>query len=275
MCRLVLKSQLKYAESGGSVEGSLLSILNLNSLQEGLDFLDAAVEIDADRSGVIAVGVEAESPGLAAAVANEFVEQFQRYYHRRRQTQSRGQLDFIEDRMVEIRAEMDAAQDALVAFRRHNLDVVGSQSEGPHAGLASGTSEKALEYERLSREVEMRSNLLATVMNRYEAAKVRAKGESPRFEVLSKADPPDLGSKTAATTLAGIGLAAGLLVGVTLSFARNYIIRKSASGRLDPILDELRAERDRVQRTLRWFRPTVGPSQEAGEEKARSIASGG
>jgi hypothetical protein len=113
----------------------------------------------------------------------------------------------------------------------------------------------------------MRSNLLATVMSRYESAKVRAKGDSDRFEVLSVVEPADVGARTAMTTLAGIGLVAGLLAAIISSFIRDYILRQSAAGRLDPIFSELRRDKIRAQRMVRFLRPAGewGPDLLRGE----------
>ena len=118
----------------------------------------------------------------------------------------------------------------------------------------------------------MRSNLLATVMSRYESAKVTAKGGSVRFEVLSVAEPADVGSSTATPMFAGIGLAADLFVGIIAGFIRDYILRQSAAGRLDSILCELRTDANRLKRLGRWLRPRTIRGQATPEEEAATAA---
>ncbi len=264
--RRVFEQIYQFEEDGVMVSGDLSSLLQIDSVQEGIELLGDAVDVDGDRSGAITIGTEIDSPALAAAIANEYVEQLRAYYDRRREGQSREQIQFIQDRIAEIRAEMDEAQNDLVEFRRHNLDVVG----GMNGDSVSGPrSERGLEFERLGREVEIRSTLLATVMNRYEAAKIRSKGESSRFEVLSLAEPPEFGSRTGMATLAAIGLAVGLFAGISISFIRDYVRRKSADGRLDAIIEELQTERILVQRLVHWLRPR---RQAATDDEARSVA---
>ena len=266
--RRVFGTVYRYEENGRTINGDLGTLLQLNSVHEGIEHLADIVEVEAERSGVITLSIEAESPGLAAAVANGYVEQLRQYYQRRRENQSREQLAFIQDRIVEISGELQGAHAALVEFRRRNLDLVSGLTNGP----ASGASERAPQFERLNREVEMRSTLLATVMSRYESAKLRAKDESARFEVLSPAEPTDVGSRTAITTRAGIGLAVGLLLGIGVSFIRDYILRQNAVGRLNPILAELRTEKVRVQRLLHWLRPRTKRGQVTSEDDSASVA---
>ncbi len=62
------------------------------------------------------------------------------------------------------------------------------------------------------------------------------------------AQPPEFGNKTSLMRAAKISLGVGLMLSIFLAFIVEYIARNRASGRMDPILAELRKDTDRLRR---------------------------
>ena len=110
------------------------------------------------------------------------------------------------------------------------------------------TPEMATQYSRLQREVEIRSALLTTVLSQYEMARMDAKKKFPDIEVLSRAEVPVLPGPRGAVKKGMIGGIVGMMMTVFLAFFLEYLRRNQASGRMEPILEELRSDVRRVRR---------------------------
>ena len=173
-------------------------------------------------------------------MANEYVTQLHSYNQRSRQARVDSQLVFMARRLGEIHRELDSLHGELVEFQRRNRDVVSDQ--------AARATDSALEYERRRNQIEIVSSLYSTVLNQREIARVEAKKKLADFEILGLAEPPEFGTRTSLKKAGAIGLAVGLMLSVFLAFIVEYIGRNRESGRMDPIVNELRKDTDRLRR---------------------------
>ena len=204
------------------------------NIKLALDRLASCAEFTQEASGVITVAVILEDPLVAAAVANAFVEELIIFYAERQQKQAREDLEFIQDRMKSVEVDLKATEDSLVAFQRANVAI-----QDPAL---------AIQYSHLKRQVDLRSNIYSTLANQYELARIDARREAPTFEVLIHASPDDAVAVGSTQKTVGLSAAVGLFVSVFLAFVLEYVQRNRQSGRLEPILDELKTDVSRARR---------------------------
>jgi len=241
--RKVLEEQYEYELDGAEWTTDLVAYFGAASWQEALDALEGAVDVESDKTGTITIAAEFESARLASGVANAFVEQLVEYNGKRQERHIGAQVSFIENRTTEIQEELGQAEQALAEFQRRNRDVALAAED---RGFL--TPEMATQYSRLQREVEIRSTLLTTVLSQYEMARMDAKKKFPDIEVLSQAEVPVLPGPRGAVLKGMIGGIVGMMMTVFLAFFLEYLRRNQESGRMEPILEELRSDVRRVRR---------------------------
>ena len=241
--RKVLEGQYEYELDGEELTTDLVAYFGAESWQQALDALEGAVDVESDKTGTITIAAEFESAQLAAGVANAFVEQLVAYNGVRQDRHIGDQVKFIENRTAEIQQELSLAEQALAEFQRRNRDVALATEDGGFL-----TPEMATQYSRLQREVAIRSALLTTVLSQYEMARMDAKKKFPDIEVLSRAEVPVLPGPRGAVKKGMIGGIVGMMMTVFLAFFLEYLRRNQASGRMEPILEELRSDVRRVRR---------------------------
>ena len=242
--RNVLHKEFKFEEDGQPQISTLSNYFGAQSMQQALGALEGSVGFKAGSSGIISIAVKMGSAQLAAAVANEYIAQLISYNTEKRGRQLEEQLAFIKSRSKEIQQELGKAEEALSEFERRNRNVVSEE------GTAFLTPEQRTDYSRLQRDVQIRSSLLSTVLNQYEISRVEAKKGAPEIEVLSYAEPPEIGAGASKRKALMFGGAIGLFLSVFLAFFLEYIDRNRRSGRMDPILNEFKSDLMRVQRLL-------------------------
>lgn len=207
------------------------------NLKRGLDGLATCSEFKQDASGAITISITMRDPVMAAAVANAYVEELILFYTQKQQKQAMEDVAFIHSRLRSVAGELRTAEDSLVTFQRSNLSI-----QDP---------ELVLYQAHLKRQVDLKSSLYTTLATQYELARIEARKDAPTFEVLNYARPTDAVPSTATrkrTIL--LGAAVGLFLFVFLAFLGEYIEQNLRSGRLDPILDELRKDVDRARRLV-------------------------
>ena len=241
--RKVVQKVYPYELEGKEYNTNLLEYFGAQSVHQGVQALQGKAEFTSEKmGGGIKVVVGMRSPQLSAAVANEYIAQLISYNQEKRKKLFDEQLIFIEERVSEIQEELSQAEKNLVDFQRRNRNLVGKD-------MTYLTSEQMIEHSRLQREIDIRSSLLSTILNQYEVARVEAKKEIPDVEVLYFADPEFTVQKDRKKVVI-IGFAVGLLVSVFLAFFLEYVERNRQSGRMEPIMNELRKDRDRFRRVL-------------------------
>ena len=239
--RRMVEKEYTYTLEGEAYTTNLLKYFQAKTLQQGINALLGAAEFTS-QGGILTIAVETRSPELSEAVANEYVAQLMEYNQEKLKDRIKDQLRFIEERKTEVQDSLAAVEERLIDFRMRNRFL---ESE---AGTGYLTPEQSIAYSRLQREVQIRSSLLSTVLNQYEIAQVEAKKEIPGIEVLNYAERPEFGEKLGAKKAVTLSSAVGLFVSVFLAFLLEYFERNRQSGRLDPIVKELKKDGDRVRR---------------------------
>ena len=125
------------------------------------------------RTGIISIEVEQPDPRLAADVANALVAELNRFNLERRQSQSRAQRIFAQERLKDAERELRRAEEAHQKFLQANR----SYTESPVLFFESN---------RLQRGVQLKQEVYLTLSKSYEEASIAEVRDTP---VLTMIDP--------------------------------------------------------------------------------------
>ncbi len=212
------------------------------NIRRMLKGLEAISDLSQDESGVITVQVTFANPLLATTLADAYVDELILYYSEKWEEQERMDLKLIESHLEAVEAELRAAEDSLLAFKRRHRGVRDAES----------IEELELQLSRFQRRVDIRSAHYANMLSRFEEARIQSDRRSPKLEVLNYAilenvTPVSRSIRQWVIISAGVGL----IVSVFLAFFVDFLCRNRASGRMDPIVNELGKDVQRVRGIFR------------------------
>jgi tyrosine-protein kinase Etk/Wzc len=175
-------------------------------IQSGVSTLRRLTDASADKStGIVALQVKLHSPVLAAAVANYMVQLLNRFNLETRQTQSGEQRRFSGERLKVAESELRAAEQAQLAFLQRNREYMDSPL-------------LAFEYNRLSRQVQLRQEVYQTLTKAYEEARIAEVRDTPVLTVIDSAIAPVRRSGPHRTLGTLVALIFGGALGVLLAY---------------------------------------------------------
>lgn len=126
------------------------------------------------KSGVTTIYASFKDPQLAAAVANAGAEELDAFLKELKTSQAGQKARFIAQRLNDVQVQLQAAEDALKAFRQQNRQVIGSPL-------------LMLEEARLARAVSMNEQMFITLKTQYETARIEAIRDVPDIAIIEKA----------------------------------------------------------------------------------------
>ena len=125
----------------------------LNNLRDGLD-----VSLD-NRTSVVTISILTREPQLSADIVNNITKELDRFIRTKRTTNASEQRKWIEDRLVEVKADLEKSENRLKEFREKNRRV-------------SDSPQLLLEQERLIREVTINSTIYTELKKQQEIVKI-------------------------------------------------------------------------------------------------------
>jgi uncharacterized protein involved in exopolysaccharide biosynthesis len=183
------------------------------------------------RTGVVSFTVVTTSPYLSHSLAQAIIDAVSKFNQEIRQSQARSEREFTAQQLREARAALTAAETA--------------QEEFNSANRVCCSPALAMRRDQIQREVTLRTQVLTTLQQSYEQARIEEVRDTP---VLTIIDPPEVAVRPNArgASVAGIGgLALGLMLGIAFSLLRD---RKWRTEHLDE--DDVRALWDETVRDL-------------------------
>jgi tyrosine-protein kinase Etk/Wzc len=198
----------------GDAKGTrtLLAILEVEGrtprerLEQGVEDLKDATAITLDRrTGMVSLRVELRYPALTAQVANEMVEELNKFNVSRRRSQSGEERIFTERRLAGARQELTDAEDELVRFLQRNR-------------LFSESSVVGVGVRRLERRVQLKQEVLGTLSRSYEEARINEVRDTPVLTVIDRAEVPARKSFPNRTLSVLAALLVGAVVGVGIAY---------------------------------------------------------
>lgn len=193
----------------GTLEGTLVDLYGIRggsrmALDRKVhDFMKKRVFVGVDaRSELITVRTTARWPELAAQVNRRFLDLLNEYNLATRQSRARAERGFVDRRLSEARADLEAAEAELERFLERNVQYQQSP-------------ELAFQAARLQRRVQLRQEVMTTLAKAFEEARVEEVRDTP---VITLVDSPDRSVREASGPLraAVLGGALGLLAGLGL-----------------------------------------------------------
>ena len=237
--RSTLTAEFPRPDSVG-VRRSLLSQLDIRGrsqeeqIQRGVRVLRRLTDATSDKStGIVTLQVEMHSPTLAAEVAKYMVQLLNRFNLESRQSQSREQRRFSGERLAVAEQELRAAEQAQLAFLQRNREYLDSPL-------------LAFEYNRLSRQVQLRQEVYQTLTKAYEEARIAEVRDTPVLTVIDSAVAPINRSSPHRVLGSLVALIFGGAAGVFLA----YVAAARARSRRTPTPDylEFRAALEEARR---------------------------
>jgi len=172
-------------------------------LAAGVKRLGERVAARADvRTNIITVDVTARYPTLARDIARTLLTSLDSLNIGFRQQQSRQLREYFEGRVVDMKREVDSAENALLSFMEQNR--------------VAGSPELQMEQLRLQRNADLKRALYTTVSQQYEEARMQ---EARNVPVLTVLEPPNLPIKKSGPPrrfIVVVGAAFGLALALLL-----------------------------------------------------------
>jgi uncharacterized protein involved in exopolysaccharide biosynthesis len=137
----------------------------LLNLRTGLD-----ITMDL-KTAVLTMSIETEEPQLSADILNNTIRAVEKFIRTKRNTNASEQRKWIEARLVEVKADLSKAENALKDFREKNRSI-------------SGSPQLLLDQERLMREMQINSTMYVELKKQYELAKIEEIRTTPIINVL-------------------------------------------------------------------------------------------
>ncbi|AHG91029.1 lipopolysaccharide biosynthesis protein [Gemmatirosa kalamazoonensis] len=128
------------------------------------------------KTGVVTFSVTTRSPALSTAMTGHVLSLVDQFNQERRKQKAADEERFAEQRMQQLRSELNRAEDALAYFKARNRDAQAPDLEK--------------EQERLEREVGMRQTVFTNIAQVYEQARVDALRDVPVITVIEAPTPP-------------------------------------------------------------------------------------
>jgi uncharacterized protein involved in exopolysaccharide biosynthesis len=216
--------------------------------------LEAHVKVSVLPAGVVVVRVEDRDPRRAAEMTNHLVAGLDRFNRLSTTTRARRTREFLEQRLVEVRASMERAESTLTAYeRRHNI-VSSSEASAVDAMADVITQKLRLEIERsylssyvregsaplrqvetelaamnrelaklpglkqhvsrLALEAEIQRRVFTLLTAQYEDVRVQEMRDTPTLTVLDPARAPEMRSRPKRGLIVLVATAAAVLIGV-------------------------------------------------------------
>jgi uncharacterized protein involved in exopolysaccharide biosynthesis len=139
-----------------------VALLNLRTI------LDVAMDL---KTVVLTMSMETEEPQLSADILNNTICVADKFIRTQRNTNALEQRKWIEARLVEVKADLSKAENALKEFREKNR-------------MVSSSPQLLLDQERLMREVQINTVMYTELKKQYELVKIEEIRTTPIINVM-------------------------------------------------------------------------------------------
>lgn len=177
-----------------------------NTLAVAMALMSSYILIEVERSGLVKITAETESPILSAQVAQNTFELLQNYIIAYKTSQVVENLKFIEARFDEKKSEFEAAQQALFAYRDMFRNRVAERTDTKHQELSDRYALTQSVYQNLAQQLEQ--------------ARIAVKRETPVFNVIEPVTIPLEKSSPRRALILVVSLFLGGFLGIGLVLGR-------------------------------------------------------
>lgn len=246
----VAKKEYQVKTDSGVFTGNLIKLFGGAKLEpraQGpfvVEEMNNLVDVKASpKTAVITLIVRAKTPELAMQIANNVLVEINTFNLNRRQQQAGAERAFIEKRQGEALNELHDAEAAVQNFLIQNRDFTRSPT-------------LQLEYNRLTRTVDMRQSVYTALAASYEQAKIEEVRDLPVITVLAPPEYPLVPESKKGVRKVLFALFAGLAIGAMLAFVRAGIAA-STRGHPNDIAEFDRLKSETIDDLKHPWRPLV------------------
>lgn len=222
------------------IEGETIGLRESRAVDRLRD--DLSVETKPE-TGVVRYTIAAPWPGLARQIADRVVELVNEFNLETRQTQAAAERRFLEDRLQAAEEDLRAAEDSLEAFLDRNRSYQSSPA-------------LRFEHDRLQRQVSLEQQVVTSLAQSYEQARIDEVRDTPVITVIESAQIPPQPDRRWLLVKGFIAGLIGLLMAAMWAFGRDFYADTGEEQpreyeRFRELLAETRAELLSVMRKIR------------------------
>lgn len=163
-------------------------------------------------AGIVRVSVRTPWPELSQDVAQRLLELVHDFNLITRQNQAAAERAFIEGRIAETERRLQVAEDELKRFLEANRQIQGSP-------------QLVFQHDRLERQVAMRQQLLTSLRQRHEDARISEVRNTPLITVVEEPNKPAWPDRRRLPLKALVALAVGMVVGMFHAATREFLLQ--------------------------------------------------
>lgn len=163
-----------------------------------------------EKTGVVSFSVVTLAPALSRDVAAQLLEAVSRFNQDTRRSQAGAERRFAERRLAEARADLRRAEGRLLTFLVSNREFDAAPS-------------LQLDRSRLNDDVSTQRQLVLTLTQSYEQARLEEVRDTPVVTVMDAPEIPVRPESRRVAVWAALGAALGLLAGIAIAYVREYM----------------------------------------------------
>jgi uncharacterized protein involved in exopolysaccharide biosynthesis len=209
--KIVVRSRFDESGAYAPERGTpLVDLLNVRGKsprereEKAMKKLSRMIDAGVDRkTDIVTIEVTDRSPVRAAAITNRLLELLNAFNVERRRVRSRLQRESAERSLHEAQAELRAAEARFEEFLVRNK--------------VYRAPPLMVEYGRLQRNIDMKQNVVETLVRSYEESRIAEAGDVPVVSVIDHGEPPARRSFPKWWIFLPAGLILGLVVGSVLA----------------------------------------------------------
>jgi len=182
--------------------------------EEALERLEELVSVSEDRkTGLIHIDILTEEPQLSADIANYIAKAANDYIQAENSFEASRDRNFIEERLIVVKNELNKAENKLKEFRQENRRLADSP-------------ELQLEQGRLLRQVEMKQQVYITLQQQLELARIDEVKQTPVIHTLDVAEAAIKKDKPKRKLIVILSMMLGGIVGTIIKLSKNSSLEK-------------------------------------------------
>lgn len=186
------------------------------------------------RTGVITVKVISQTPEMAVQIAQNILDEVNRFNLNRRQQAAGLERTFVEKRLAEAQMELRQAEENLQSFLTENREFRSSPS-------------LQLEFDRLNRTVSMRQQLYNGLAQSYEQAKIEEVRDIPVITVVEPPELPIYPDAQGGMRKTLIGIIVGVGIGILIAFGTHLITLLTRNQQSDDFVEFAALSREAME----------------------------
>ncbi len=213
----VVETSYSITTDAGRLDGNLIEILYVRGdtyeeqREEATKKLEESISVITEReTGVVTISVTTKWASLSERITQRILDLLNIFNLERRQSRAGAERDFIEERMVEIKSELLESENQLQEFLQQNRQF----AESPELNFI---------HDRLQHEVSMRQEVVISLTQAYEQARIDEVRDTPVITLVERPDVPVYPDSKHILINGLLAIIAGIMLGVFLAFGNDFI----------------------------------------------------